>query len=168
MKGTYNGYLESRNKIQGNYKVVYPYAQGTLNMMIAQLTENTKYLTTDRLLVSSISDSILGLLNADVALQKSTTEFGNYFEIARSNISTLFIDYLNVTYKYENGRNLVFYNKTDSLPLSASASGHQSTIPLHLTIEHFSKDGNTHFIVEEPELNLFPTTQSKLVGYLAY
>jgi predicted ATPase len=127
----------------------------------------TKYLPTDRLLISSIADSILGLLSAEVALQKSTIDFGRDFEIARSSIPTLFIDYLNITYKYENGRSLVFHNETDSVPLSASASGHQSTIPLHLTVEHFSKDSNTHFIIEEPELNLFPTTQKQLVGYLA-
>ena len=126
-----------------------------------------KYLPTDRLLVSSISDSIMGLLSADVALQKSTIDFGNYFEIARSNIPNLFIDYLNVTYKYENGRNLVFHNETDSVPLSASASGHQSAIPLHLTVEHFAKEENSFFIVEEPELNLYPITQKGLVGYLA-
>jgi predicted ATPase len=142
---------------------VLPFVQKRINRLISKI----KYLPTERFLVSSISDSILGLLSAEVALQKSTIEFGRDFEISRSNIPTLFIDYLNITYKYENGRNLVFHNETDSMPLSASASGHQSTIPLHLTVEHFSKDGNTHFIVEEPELNLFPTTQKELVGYLA-
>lgn len=153
------------------FKEVIPFEHSDiipLKKYIASIANShIKYITTDRLLVSSISDSIFGLLSAEVALQKSTVSFGGDFEIARSRIPTIFIDYLNVTYKYENGRNLVFYNETDSIPLSASASGHQSTIPLHLTIEHFSKDGNTHFIVEEPELNLFPTTQNKLVGYLA-
>ena len=166
-KGTYEGYLESKKKMQGNYRIVYPYAQGTVREILNQLTIKVKYLTTDRLLVSSISDSILGLLSADVALQKSTTEFGNYFEISRSIIPNLFIDYLNVTYKYENGRNLVFHNETDSVPLSASASGYQSVIPLHLTVEHFAKEENTLFIVEEPELNLYPITQKELIGYLA-
>jgi hypothetical protein len=109
----------------------------------------------------------LGLLRAEVALQKSTIEFGADFEIARSNNPTLFIDYLNITYKYENGRNLVFHNDMDSVPLAASASGFQSAIPLHLSVENFAKEGNTNFIIEEPELNLFPTSQKYLVGYLA-
>ena len=170
-ESTKNGYLsffESVKMMGGSHGTIYrAMVEGLVKQITEQLTSKTKYLTTDRLLVSSISDSILGLLNADVALQKSTTEFGNYFEIARLSIPNLFIDYLNVTYKYENGRNFVFHNETDSVPLSASASGHQSTIPLHLTVEHFAKEGNTHFIVEEPELNLFPTTQKQLVGYLA-
>ena len=131
-----------------------------------KITHKTKYLPTDRLLISSISDSILGLLSAEVALQKSTVDFGRDFEIARSKIPKLFIDYLNITYKYENGRNLVFHNETDSVPLSASASGYQSVIPLHLTVEHFAKEEDTLFIVEEPELNLYPITQKELIGYL--
>jgi hypothetical protein len=43
----------------------------------------------------------------------------------------------------------------------------QSSIPLILVVRHEYSKGNTHFIVEEPELNLFPTTQKQLVGYLA-
>ena len=167
-KNAYLSYLESINKMQGNYKSIYVnMVEGIVKQIIEQLTSKTKYLPTDRLLVSSISDSILGLLSAEVALQKSTVAFGGDFEIARKKIASLFINYLNVTYKFENGRNFVYHNETDSVPLSASASGHQSAIPLHLTVEHFAKEENTHFIIEEPELNLFPITQKALIGYLA-
>lgn len=137
-----------------------------LQKRINELISNIKYIPTDRLLISSISDSILGLLRAEVALQKSTIEFGADFEISRQSSPELLIDYLNITYKYENGKNLVFHNDTESVPLSASASGFQSTIPVHLAVEHFSKEDNTYFIIEEPELNLFPTTQKNLVAYL--
>jgi predicted ATPase len=167
-KNAYLSYLESINRMYGNYKSIYVnMVEGIVKQIIEQLTSKTKYLPTDRLLVSSISDSILGLLSAEVALQKSTVSFGGDFEIARKKIPSLFINYLNVTYKFENGRNFVYHNETDSVPLSASASGHQSAIPLHLTVEHFAKEENTHFIVEEPELNLFPITQKALIGYLA-
>lgn len=142
---------------------VLPFFQKKIN----QLSSKVKYIPTDRLLISSISDSILGLLRAEVALQKSTIEFGADFEISRQSSPELLIDYLNITYKYENGKNLVFHNDTESVPLSASASGFQSTIPVHLAVEHFSKEDNTYFIIEEPELNLFPTTQKSLVAYLA-
>jgi predicted ATPase len=149
-----------------NQRIRFSSYIGQFERKYNDLSVPTYYLPTERFFISSISDSILGLLSADVALQKSTIDFGRDFEIARSNIPTLFIDYLNITYKYENGRNLVFHSETDSLPLSASASGYQSTIPLHLNVEHFSREGDTYFIVEEPELNLFPTTQKQLVSYL--
>lgn len=147
--------------------LLYSQAFPLLYSEVKKLVQSSKYIPTDRLFISSISDSILGLLRAEVALQKSTIEFGADFEIARSNNPTLFIDYLNITYKYENGRNLVFHNDMDSVPLAASASGFQSAIPLHLSVENFAKEGNTNFIIEEPELNLFPTSQKHLVGYLA-
>ena len=53
--------------------------------------------------------------------------------------------------------------------LRDSASGMQSSIPLILVVryEYSQGNGNRHFIIEEPELNLFPTTQKELVGYLA-
>lgn len=172
MKDSYKHYLEGLKQIQGNYKTLYPMSEKIVRQIITQLNEtqlnrNAQYISSDRLLISSISDSIFGLLSADVALQKSTLSFGGDFEIARSKIPTLFIDYLNVTYKFENGRNFVYHNETDFVPLSASASGYQSTIPLHLTVEHFSKKGGTHFIVEEGEMNLFPTAIKQLIGYLA-
>ncbi|MEA5260355.1 AAA family ATPase [Arcicella aquatica] len=156
----------SSNNSDAERIVLYAF-QNILNEDIRKLTSKVKYIPTDRLLISSISDSLLGLLRAEVALQKSTIEFGADFEISRQSSPTLLIDYLNITYKYENGRNLVFHNDTDSVPLSASASGFQSTIPVHLAVEHFSKEDNTYFIIEEPELNLFPTTQKSLVAYLA-
>jgi predicted ATPase len=171
MRGSGKNYYEymKTNPVQGNYRIEFQYVLGEFLNFFKSFasSKSIKYLPTDRLLISSISDSMLGLLRAEVALQKSTIEFGGDFEIARSHLSELVIDYLNVTYKYENGRNLVFHNENDSLPLSASASGYQSTIPLHLTVEHFAKEENTHFIIEEPELNLFPTTQKQLIGYLS-
>ena len=167
MKDSYKHYLESLKKLQGNYKTLYPQSEKIIRQMITQLTKGTRYIPTDRLLVASIADTIFGLMRAEVALQKSTIEFGADFEIVTSHIPELFIDYLNVTFKVENGRDLVFHNETDSVPLSASASGYQSVIPLHLSVEHFSKEENSFFIVEEPELNLFPITQTKLISYLA-
>jgi predicted ATPase len=166
-KNAYKSYLEIKERGIGNYRVIFPMVESVVNEFVKLINPKIKYLPTDRLLVASISDSIFGLLSANVALQKSTVSFGGDFEIARSRIPSLFINYLNVTYKFENGRNFVYHNETDSVPLSASASGHQSAIPLHLTVEHFAKEENTHFIVEEPELNLFPITQKALIGYLA-
>jgi predicted ATPase len=153
------------------YQEAIPYENSDISPIkkyIASIANNNvKYIPTERLLISSISDSILGLLSAEVALQKSTIDFGRDFEVSRSKISNLFINYLNITYRYENGQNLVFHNETDAIPLSASASGHQSVIPIHLVVDNLFNKGNHHFIIEEPELNLFPTTQKQLIGYLA-
>nr|WP_254448833.1 AAA family ATPase [Spirosoma rhododendri] len=48
------------------------------------------------------------------------------------------------------------------MPLSQSASGYQSAVPLILTAEYLRQFGRL-FIVEEPELNLYPTAQKELI-----
>ena len=125
------------------------------------------YIPTDRLMLSSISDSLLSLLSADVALKKSFIDFGKDFETARKSLSSLDIDFLDVQYFYQDGRNLVLHKESgNQLPLSASSSGQQSVIPLQLVVEYFTKKLNATTIIEEPELNLFPTAQKKLISSL--
>jgi AAA domain, putative AbiEii toxin, Type IV TA system len=123
------------------------------------------YIPTDRLMLSSVSDSLLSLLSADVSLNKTFIDFGRDFETARKSISNLGIDFLNIRYRYQNGLNLVLHRESGTqLPLSASSSGQQSVIPLALVIEYYTKKLNATTIIEEPELNLYPNAQKQLVG----
>ncbi|MDZ7897381.1 MAG: AAA family ATPase [Arcicella sp.] len=125
------------------------------------------YIPTDRLMLSSVSDSLLSLLSADISLKKSFIDFGKDFETARKNLSSLRIDFLDIQYFYQNGLNLVIHQESGTqLPLSASSSGQQSVVPLQLVVEHFFSKLNATIIVEEPELNLFPDSQKQLIGSL--
>ena len=65
---------------------------------------------------------------------------------------------------------MVEFNRTTT-KLSESATGLQSVVPLMLVVENCSQDefvvkSNFRFIIEEPELNLYPTTQKLLLEYL--
>ncbi len=53
--------------------------------------------------------------------------------------------------------------------LSQGASGYQSTVPIVLAVKHYNEIENRKrtFIVEEPEQNLFPKAQKKLVEFMA-
>jgi AAA15 family ATPase/GTPase len=125
------------------------------------------YIPTERLMLSSVSDSLLSLLSADVSLNKSFIDFGKNFETARKSLSSLDIDFLDIQYFYQNGLNLVLHKKSGTqLPLSASSSGQQSVIPLQVVVEHFFSKLNATIIIEEPELNLFPDAQKQLIGSL--
>lgn len=55
----------------------------------------------------------------------------------------------------------------ERVDLTEASSGFQSLIPMIFVIEETSERNNQLFIIEEPELNLYPTTQKKLVEYLA-
>ena len=50
--------------------------------------------------------------------------------------------------------------------LSKASTGIQSIIPLLLVIEDGIKRNIKHFIIEEPELNLYPTTQHDLMKFI--
>lgn len=128
---------------------------------------HVKYIPTERLMLSYVSDSLLSLLSADVALTKGFIDFGRDFETARKSLSGISIDFLDIKYFYQNGLNLVFHKKSGAqLSLSSSSSGQQSVVPLYLIVEYFTKKLNTTTIVEEPELNLYPNAQKDLVNYL--
>lgn len=125
------------------------------------------YIPAERFLISVISGATWGLMSNNIALPKYVIDFGSQFELARINNSELLIDYLNILYKYDSGVDKVIMRDNKEIKLSVSASGFQSIIPLKLVIENTFKNGLTNFIIEEPELNLFPITQKHLIKYLA-
>lgn len=125
------------------------------------------YIPAERFLISVISGATWGLMSNNIALPKYVIDFGSQFELARINNSELLINYLDIIYKYDSGVDKVIMRDNKEIKLSVSASGFQSIIPLKLVIENTFKNGLTNFIIEEPELNLFPVTQKHLIKYLA-
>lgn len=127
------------------------------------------YIPAERILTSIISEA--GFSFNEVSLPGTLKHFGRHFENSRFWIKELKIDALNVTYKYsEDGVNKgyrVFYDDKHSLSISESSSGIQSSLPLQIVVESLTKtDAGYSFIVEEPELNLFPTAQKAIVNFL--
>ncbi len=79
------------------------------------------------------------------------------------------IEPLEIFYKNENGKGFTRKrNESSFYKLSNGASGFQSTIPIVLAVKYYSEieKRSRTFIVEEPEQNLFPTAQKKLVEFL--
>ncbi len=99
-------------------------------------------------------------------LDQYLIDFGNNF-LQSIKIKELEIPYFkNVIYRRENNKDIVIFNG-ERLYLYQASSGFQSSIPMTVVLEYFSsiKD-KIRFIIEEPELNLYPTTQYELVKYL--
>lgn len=127
------------------------------------ITSKQAYIPANRTLYSLIDENAFSLGNLPIPL--FLREFGKEFEIAKSTIKNHYIDFLNVKYSYEGSKNRIYYSDTESLLLSESASGLQAIVPMILAIENLKKV-NSAFIVEEPELNLFPTTQKQVINFL--
>ncbi|MDI9308881.1 MAG: AAA family ATPase [Limnohabitans sp.] len=78
------------------------------------------------------------------------------------------ISSLDLFYKNDNGLGYTKKkNENDFYTLHNGASGYQSVIPIELVVYFYSKieRRNRTFIIEEPELNLFPKTQKKLMEF---
>ncbi|MFK7905188.1 MAG: AAA family ATPase [Chitinophagales bacterium] len=129
------------------------------------------YIPTERFLIPIISPSLLSFANNNISLPKYLTGFGTYFEYARLYIPYIKIDYLGLAYKYENNLDKIVLENNQTINLSESASGFQALIPLHLVIAYYATSNKENydysFIIEEPELNLYPTTQKDLIYYLS-
>ena len=101
-------------------------------------------------------------------MPKFILNFGNEYEKARKEIKGFHSKSLDIKYVFENNNDKITYKKVKS-KLIDSSSGLQSILPLLLVLEKYSIKKNNEqflFITEEPELNLYPTTQKKLVEYL--
>ena len=127
----------------------------------------TLYIPMERALISTISESLYGLMSNEVNLPKYFTVFGNEFLKARNHKVVYNIDLFNINYTYENKYDIITLKNGNKLRLSESASSIQSTIPLYLTVQYLTETSEkNHFVIEEPELNLFPKVQKGLINFL--
>lgn len=142
-----------------------------LDYMLQRLYEELKsiYIPAERILFSLIGDSMAGIMSTKVALPECYKEFASKFEVARK--KTNFFNYADfkIEYNFENGENFLSVNNTKLL-LSQASTGIQSLVPLLLvfdnTVSEYGLDTSKLFVIEEPELNLFPIKQKKLIDYL--
>ncbi|RZK27636.1 MAG: ATP-binding protein, partial [Hymenobacter sp.] len=133
------------------------------------LYTNPLYVPSERIFLSSISNSWAGLMRDDIGLPPPLLDFANAYLQARLQISDLPISLLDVSYSHKKGEDyIILKNKKKPLRLHETASGIQSVTPLLVLLEHLSRNTEQaqSFIIEEPELNLYPTAQQGLLNWL--
>lgn len=129
---------------------------------------NTLYVPAERSFTSYAIGSLAGLILNNILIPKTILYFVSEFEKARSILRNVDLKILNIKYEQKNGDDfVVLHDKTEVL-LKNSSSGYQSVVPLLMVIENNYKIEKhaTTFVVEEPELNLFPEIQKKIIYYL--
>jgi AAA ATPase domain len=127
---------------------------------------NPFFIHTERNLQSYFSLSKETIANVSSALD---IQFRKLYDITKSYFKTdVQIEPLRILYKNENG-NGVFRkeNSTDYFALSNSASGYKSLVPIVLILKYYRdyKKKQKSYIIEEPEQNIFPTTQYELIKF---
>jgi energy-coupling factor transporter ATP-binding protein EcfA2 len=127
------------------------------------------YCASERVFIPALEYSWAGLLRDDIGLPKLLLHFANSFSVFRKDIPELEIPFLKVKYLHIDGRDFIKVpEREEPLMLLETASGIQSVTPLLVLLEHLSRNTEQaqSFIIEEPELNLYPTAQQGLLNWL--
>ncbi len=130
---------------------------------------NPIYIPAERMFFATISRSIFSLINSNVSLPKWLIDFGAKFEKARNSIKRFPIGFSNASYTYDDGTDYIRLPNGVTIRLSQASSGMQSVIPLILVIQYnteMDKVSEDIFVIEEPELNLYPSSQKDLVEFI--
>lgn len=133
---------------------------------VASVMDNPFYIPTERGLQSIFSLGKNSIQNISDSL---FNQFARLDQITRPFKEETSIEPLDIVYKNENGKGFTKkINENEYYSLANGASGFQSTIPIVLLVKYYTeiKRKKKTFIIEEPELNLFPVAQNKLIQYL--
>lgn len=133
---------------------------------VARVMDDPFFLPTERGLQSIFSLGKSSIQNLSESLFNQLADLDRIARLFKAETS---IEPLNIIYRNENGRGYVKKeSESQFYSLFNAATGYQSTIPVVLIVKYYTdiiKKRKT-FIIEEPELNLFPNAQSNLVNYL--
>lgn len=130
------------------------------------------YFPAERILTSLVGASISGLWANNVALPKCFKDFAAKFEVARNRLKSVSYPDFGFSYSFRNAQDVIRMgnNVGKEISLTQASSGIQSLIPLLLVLDFELLGGRIEpelsFLIEEPELNLFPIKQKKLMDYI--
>jgi predicted ATPase len=127
------------------------------------------YLPAERVSVPTIEYSQGDAAWVNDAIPKFIRFFVKKFSEAREHVTDLPIKFLDVAYSYRFGQDFIQIPQSQSsFRLYETASGIQSVTPLLVLLDYLSKNDEQvqSFIIEEPELNLYPTAQQGLLNWL--
>ena len=125
------------------------------------------YIPAERILISIFTNNIFSLLQIGSSIPESIKRFGSLYEEAKSKLKQIDIDFLNIYVKFSKEKDVIHLEDDDvDIDFSQASSGMQSVIPLWVVFCNVLNEERI-LVVEEPELNLFPTLQVALICKMA-
>lgn len=124
------------------------------------------YIPSERILLSIMKDSVFSLLRFGGSIPESIVKFGSRYEQAKGKFKNLDMDFMNIRVSFSKEEDkIVILNDQTEVDFLHASSGLQSVIPLWTVLQSvFSQHlQHEHIVIEEPELNLFPTQQVALI-----
>ena len=138
-----------------------------LNIASSHRIQSPIYIPAERILISTFSNSIFSLLEAGATIPQCISRFGSLYEKARKKRKETDIDILNIKVNFSKEDDSITMNDQTNISLKQASSGILSVLPLWVVLEDNSKsDSNNLILIEEPELNLYPSVQLELINWI--
>ena len=129
---------------------------------------NPVYIPAERILLSIFTNRIFSLLSKDMPIPESIKRFGTLYGVAKDRNKDVAIDFMNISVRFSKEQDTIHIDNEDvDIDFSQASSGMQSIIPMWIVFCDSLYGFGRHIIIEEPELNLFPTLQVQLVHKMA-
>lgn len=169
-----NALIDIRTKIENHELKTIDGVETVLRELYTEIQEDLNflpptYIPAERNIISMVGESIFGLLNNNVTLAKCVKDFGSVFEAARKKNLGINMDLLDARFVFHNGENLIHLSDGNTIKLEKASSGFQSLTPMFVVLADMLLASNSQrnlITIEEPELNLYPTTQKELTEFV--
>ena len=157
-----------------NEKVTFDQLQEKLTDLISftqdkAFIDRLIYIPAERSLLSTVGESLFSLISNKVTIAESIKKFGSEYESARRQIKNLPLAFLEASYEHSDNTDYIKLKDGTHFELGQASSGFQSVVPLLIVVKA-NTDSKGYFkgyiIIEEPELNLYPTVQKDLLEFL--
>lgn len=127
-----------------------------------------RYIPAERILFSILDEAWPILIKDKIGFPPVLLFFAQGFLTARSVVSNLTLSIFEGAFEHFNGKDFVVLPNAGRVPLNKAASGIQSVTPMLVLLDYLSRNTEYQqsFIIEEPELNLYPTAQQGLMNWL--
>jgi predicted ATPase len=118
--------------------------------------------------MSVFTNNIFSFLKSGSNIPESIKRFGSLYEAAKGENKNLYIDFMNIKVNFTNEDDkIILSDGRTEIRFEQASSGMQSIIPLWMVFLYgINHAEHATAIIEEPELNLFPTLQVDLVNNL--
>lgn len=129
-------------------------------------TSSAIYIPAERNFINIIRKFSMSLILNKVPIPKHILSFGA--ELERQDVKELDLNFIQKGLKYKNvnGEERIYIDDDINMMLSEAASGIQSLVPLLASVAKTAHATHRSYVIEEPELNLFPIAQYELIKFL--
>ncbi|MEP7143325.1 MAG: AAA family ATPase [Ferruginibacter sp.] len=153
----------------------------TSELKMKSMYYDFNYILAERNMVHVLADSLYALLELKAELPKLFTRFGNKYITSRKSKSEFnYTDILGVKFIHKDNKDYILIPDGIEISLSDASSGIQGCVALLTVFDSITSvsfpSGRTQYllmdknlrllVIEEPELNCFPSTQYRLMKYI--